>query len=57
MRTYGPLPCKDGTWNLADGGIIQILHITGKRKKMQIFGRSLPVSLIGLGKRTELSAL
>lgn len=55
MRTYGPFPCKDGTWLLADGSITQILLIISK--KMVIFGGNRPVSLTCLGKGTELSTL
>lgn len=57
MRTYGPFPCKDGTWILADRSIIQILLIINKGKKMVIVGGNLPVSLICLEKGTEVLTL
>lgn len=55
VRTYGPLLCNDGTRNLTGGSIIQILLNIGERKKMEIFRRILPVSLLCLEEKKEQS--
>lgn len=47
---------KDGTWNLAGGSVIQILFVSGKRKKMGISRSRLPVTGMFVGKEMVVCA-